>query len=321
MNRKTILLLTSGGDSPGMNAAIRAVVRSAIANKVEVIGVKRGFEGLINGDFTPMNLRSVADIIHRGGTILYTSRSVNFKTESGLHKASQNCKKMGTDVVIIGGDGSFIGLKELSETGVNCIGIPATIDSDIACTDYTIGFDTAMNTAMQMVDRIRDTAQSNDKCNIVEVMGRKSGNIALRTGIGVGATAILVPEIECDISRDVIDRIKFTQSIGKKHFIVVVAEGTGKTREVAQKIKSELQIEAITTILGHVQRGGSPTLRDRIIASEMGCKAVSLVQNNQKNRIIAYKNGKIVDYDIRKALSMKQKFDFNLYNQALKISI
>ena len=226
MSTKKIAVLTSGGDAPGMNAALRAVVRAGISYGMEVYGVRRGYNGLLNGDMFPMNLRSVSDIIHRGGTFLYTARSPEYNTPAGVKKAADKCREMGIDgVVVIGGDGSFRGARDLTNAGIPCIGIPGTIDNDIACTEYTVGFDTAMNTAMEMVDRLRDTTESHDRCSVVEVMGRRCGDIALQTGIAVGATAILVPEVPYDFERDVIQRMKFTQKTGKKHFIIIVAEG------------------------------------------------------------------------------------------------
>ena len=322
MGSKTISVLTSGGDAPGMNAAIRSIVRAGIGQGMRVLGIRRGYNGLINGDVFEMNLRSVSDIIHRGGTILYTARSPEFRTEQGVAKAVEVCKDIGIDgVIVIGGDGSFRGARALSNAGIPCIGIPGTIDNDISCSEYTIGFDTAMNTAMEMIDRIRDTAQSHDRCSVVEVMGRRCGDIALHTGIAVGATAILVPEVKYDFDKDIIERIRFTQKIGKKHFIIIAAEGLGKINEITAEIQKRTGIESRTTILGHVQRGGSPTLRDRVVASEMGCRAVNMLYNGKGNRVIAVKNDKLIDYDISEALSFKKKFDINLYNEALKISI
>lgn len=322
MNKKAIAVLTSGGDAPGMNAAIRAVARSGISNGMRVIGVRRGYNGLINGDMFELNLRSVSDSIHRGGTILYTARCPEFEEEKGFAKAVKTCKDLGlSGVVVIGGDGSFRGASKLSHAGIPCIGIPGTIDNDIQCSEYTIGFDTAMNTVMQMVDRIRDTAESHDRCSVVEVMGRRCGDIALRSGIAVGATAVLVPEVEYNFERDIIKRIQFTQMTGKKHFIIIVAEGIGGVNELAKEIQKRTGIESRATILGHVQRGGSPTVRDRVVASEMGDKAVKLLTDGKTNRLIAMQNGKIVDFDITEALKMKKKFDIDLYDTALRISI
>ena len=322
MDRKTIAVLTSGGDAPGMNAAVRAVARSAISLGMRVIGIHRGYNGLISGDVFEMNLRSVSDIIHRGGTIIYTARSPEFKTVEGRAKAIEVCKSLGIEgVVVIGGDGSFRGARALTNEGIPCIGIPGTIDNDISCSEYTIGFDTAINTAMEMVDKIRDTAQSHDRCSVVEVMGRRCGDIALNTGIAVGATAILVPEIKYDLENDVIKRIRFTQMTGKKHFIIVVAEGVGGVVKIAKEIEQRTGIESRATVLGHVQRGGSPTLRDRIVASTMGAYAVQLLSEGKSARVIAMQNGKIVDFDITEALEMKKEFDLDLYETALKISI
>ena len=322
MAQKSIAVLTSGGDAPGMNAAVRAVVRAGINKGMRVYGVYRGYNGLLNGDVQEMNLRSVSDIIGFGGTMLYTARSEEFATPAGIKKAADFCRSIDVSgVVVIGGDGSFKGARALTNAGINCIGIPGTIDNDIACSEYTVGFDTAMNTAIQMVDRIRDTAQSHDRCSIVEVMGRRCGDIALQTGIATGATAILVPEIPYNIERDVIQRIVHTQKTGKKHFIVVVAEGVGKVAELANYIENRLGIETRATILGHVQRGGSPTLRDRVVASEMGFRAVELLEKNLGNRVVAMKDGKIVDLDINEALDMQRVFDEDLYKIAMTISI
>lgn len=305
-----------------MNAAVRAVVRAGINKGMRVYGVYRGYNGLLNGDVQEMNLRSVSDIIGFGGTMLYTARSEEFATPAGIKKAADFCRSIDVSgVVVIGGDGSFKGARALTNAGINCIGIPGTIDNDIACSEYTVGFDTAMNTALQMVDRIRDTAQSHDRCSIVEVMGRRCGDIALQTGIATGATAILVPEIPYNIERDVIQRIVNTQKTGKKHFIIVVAEGVGKVAELANYIENRLGIETRATILGHVQRGGSPTLRDRVVASEMGFRAVELLEKNLGNRVVAMKDGKIVDLDINEALDMQRVFDVDLYKIAMTISI
>jgi len=318
---KTIGVLTSGGDAPGMNAAIRAVVRSAIALGMNVKGIRRGYNGLIEGDIIDLDLRSVSDIIHRGGTFLYTARSPKFKTEEGVLEAVENCKKFGIEgIAVIGGDGSFRGARDLSNHGIPCVGIPGTIDNDISSTDYTIGFDTAMNTAMEMVDKIRDTAQSHDRCSVVEVMGRHAGYIAVQTGISVGATAILVPEIQHNID-DVVEKIKKSQKTGKKHFIIVVAEGVGGVEEIAKRIEEGTGIESRATVLGHVQRGGSPTVRDRVFATQMGNAAVHLLEKGIGNRVVAYKKGEIVDYDIFEALNMKKEFDFDMVKVAHETSI
>ena len=322
MSAKTIAVLTSGGDAPGMNAAIRAVVRAGITSGLHVMGVRRGYNGLLTGDVFEMNLRSVSDIIHRGGTMLYTARSPEFNTKEGVQKAADMCRKLGIDgVVVIAGDGSFRGARDLTGAGIPCIGIPGTIDNDIASSEYTIGFDTAMNTAVQMIDRLRDTTESHDRCSVVEVMGRRCGDLALQTGIAVGATTILVPEVEYDFQRDIIERMRFTHKTGKKHFIIIVAEGVGHVAELAESIEKQTGIETRATVLGHVQRGGSPTLRDRVVASEMGYTAVELLNAGKSNRVVVMRKSEIVDLDITEALAMKRTFDVDLYNIAHKISI
>lgn len=319
---KKIGVLTSGGDAPGMNAAIRAVVRAGVENGLNVVGIKRGYNGLMYGDIYEMNLRSVSNIINRGGTILYSARSPEFKTEEGMQKAIDVCKTEGIDgVVVIGGDGSFRGARDLSLRGIPCVGIPGTIDNDIACCDYTIGYDTAMNTVMEMVDRLRDTTESHDRCSVVEVMGRRAGYIALNAGIACGATTILIPEVEFDFERDVIERMRRTQKTGKRHFIIIVAEGIGGVSEMAKKIEEVTGIESRATILGHVQRGGSPTVRDRVAGSLMGCKAVELLKQGIGNRVVAMKKDEIVDYDIFEALNMSKSIDLELYRLAHEISI
>lgn len=319
---KTIAVLTSGGDAPGMNAAVRAVVRTACVNGIRVLGVIRGYNGLINGDFVELDLRSVSDIIHRGGTKLYSARSAEFATEEGMQKAIATCKKHGIEgVVVIGGDGSFRGARDLSLRGIPCIGIPGTIDNDIACCDYTIGYDTCLNTIMQMVDRIRDTTASHDRCSVVEVMGRRAGYLALNAGIACGATTILIPEVEYDFQRDVIDRIRRTQKTGKMHFVIIVAEGIGGVEELAKKIQAETGVESRATVLGHVQRGGSPSVKDRVVASEMGYYAVQLLLKGIGNRVVAMQKDRIVDFDIFEALNMKKSIDLDLYKIAHEISI
>lgn len=323
IDMKTIAVLTSGGDSPGMNAAVRAVVRTACENGIRVLGVIRGYNGLINGDFIEMNLRTVSDIIHRGGTMLYSARSVEFTTEEGMRKAIRTCKENGIDgVVVIGGDGSFRGARDLSERGIPCVGIPGTIDNDIACCDNTIGYDTCLNTIMQMVDRIRDTTESHDRCTVVEVMGRRAGFLALNAGIACGATAILIPEIDFDIEKHVIERMRRTQLTGKLHFLIIVAEGVEvDVDELAKLIQAKTGVESRSCILGHVQRGGSPTARDRVLASRMGNYAVKLLMDDIGNRVVASHKEEIVDYDIFEALNMKKSIDMELYNIAHEISI
>lgn len=319
---KTIAVLTSGGDAPGMNAAVRAVARAALSKGIKVYGVRRGYNGLLNGDVFEMNLRSVSDILSKGGTVLYTARSPEFNTKEGVKKATDNCRKLGIDgVVVIGGDGSFRGARDLTGEGIPCIGVPGTIDNDISSSDYTIGFDTAMNTAMEMIDKIRDTAQSHDRCSVVEVMGRRCGDIALEVGIAIGASAILVPEVPYDLKKDVIDVLLKNRETGKKHFIIVVAEGIGGIDGIVKEIEAQTGIETRGTVLGHVQRGGSPTLRDRVVASRMGYRAVELLEEGQSNRVVVMKDNHIVDYDISEALAMKKQFNTKLFNIAHEISI
>ena len=318
---KTIGVLTSGGDAPGMNAAVRAVVRTAISLGMTVKGIRRGYAGLIDEDIIDMDARSVSDIINRGGTILYTARCPEFKTEEGVLKAVETCKKHGIEgLVVIGGDGSYRGALDLSRHGVPCIGVPGTIDNDIGSTEYTIGFDTAMNTAVEMVDRIRDTAQSHDRCSVIEVMGRHAGYIAVQVGIAVGATAIMVPEVPVDMS-SIIRKINTTKNNGKKHFIVIVAEGVGGVEDIAKQINEATGVDARATILGHVQRGGNPTLRDRLRATQMGYKAVQLLNKGEGNRVVAYKGSEVVSYDIETALKMKKDFDKKLLQIALETAI
>lgn len=319
---KTIGVLTSGGDAPGMNAAIRAVVRAALFKGYKVKGVRHGYNGLLTGDIVDMNLRSVSEIIHRGGTILYTARCLEFKTLEGQQKAAQACREAGIDaLVVIGGDGSFRGAKDMAAQGIPCIGIPGTIDNDIACSDYTIGYDTAMNTAVEMIDKLRDTTQSHDRCSVVEVMGRNAGYIALNTGIAVGALVTLIPEVPFDLDRDVISKMKETQKTGKKHFIIVVAEGAGKASDIANEIQARTGIDSRATVLGHVQRGGSPTLRDRVTASRMGYHAIELINKGIFNRVVATRAESIVDYDISVALSMYKTIDTALLDISHVISI
>ncbi len=322
MSIKNIGILTSGGDAPGMNAVIRSITRAAIYNGIKVWGIHRGYVGLRNNDMISMNLRTVSDILHHGGTVLFSSRDEIFKTQAGVMSAVDTCRKRELDaIIVIGGNGSLKGAYELAKNGIKCIFIPATIDNDVSCTDYCIGFDTAMNTGVEMIDKLRDTARSHDKCNVVEVMGRKCGDIALNIGIAVGATAILVPEVKYDFQRDVINRIKYTQGIGKKHFIVIVAEGCEKTMEISNKIQTETGVQSRYTILGHVQRGGSPTLRDRVVASSMGIHAVELLIQNSSSKAISVRCDKIVTYNIEECLNLKKQFNIGLYNEALKISI
>ena len=317
---KKIGILTSGGDAPGMNAVIRSVVRTAIARGMEVVGVERGYNGLINGDLIPMDARSVSDIIQRGGTMLCTARCAEFRYDEGVEKAKKTCIENGIEgLVVVGGDGSFRGAADLSAKGILAVGVPGTIDNDISMTEYTIGYDTAMNTVVEMVDKLRDTAQSHDRCSVVEVMGRNAGYIALNAGIAVGATYIITKE-EPYTMNDVIQKILAGKKNGKHHFIIVVAEGIGNSEQIAKEIEQETGIEARATILGHVQRGGSPTLRDRVAASQLGHYAVELLEKGIGNRVVGFKDNQVVDYDIQEALKMKKQFEHKLYEIANEIS-
>ena len=302
---KTIGVLTSGGDAPGMNAAIRAVVRTAIHNGINVKGIMRGYAGLLQEEIVDMESTSVSEIIHRGGTILYTARCQEFTTAEGQKKGAEICKKHGIDgIVVIGGDGSFKGAGKLSALGINTIGIPGTIDLDIACTDYTIGFDTAVNTAMEAIDKVRDTSTSHERCSIIEVMGRNAGYIALWCGFANGAEDVLLPERYDGNEQVLIDRIIENRKRGKKHHIIINAEGIGHSTSMAKRIEAATGIETRATILGYMQRGGAPTCKDRVYASIMGAKAVELLLAGHSNRLVAYKNGEYVDFDIQEALAM-----------------
>lgn len=319
---KRIGVLTSGGDAPGMNAAVRSVVRSALSKGIQVMGIHHGYSGLMNKEIAELNARSVSDIIHRGGTILYSARCPEFRKEEGVEKAVEVCKEFGIEgIIVIGGDGSFRGARDLSLKGIPCVGVPATIDNDISSTDYTIGFDTAMNTVVDMVDRLRDTAQSHERCSVVEVMGRHAGHLALQAGIAVGAISILVPEIQCDI-KEVCKKIDIARKDGKKHFIIVVAEGFETTvNDIAKIVEVMTGVESRATILGHVQRGGNPTVRDRVMASYLGHAAVDLVCQGIGNRVVGYQKGEIVDFDIYEALQMVKPFSFDRYKIADIISM
>lgn len=320
MEVRRIGVLTSGGDAPGMNAAVRAVVRSAIAKNIEAVGVYYGYNGLINGNLKPLAATDVCDIIQRGGTVLGTARCPEFKTKEGQLQAKKICEENNIDgVVVIGGDGSFQGAAALSACGIPCIGIPGTIDNDIACSDYTIGYDTAMNTAKEMVDKLRDTVASHQRCSVVEVMGRHAGYIALNSGIACGASYIVVPEHKFD-KQELFDKIRYASSHGKHHFIVMVAEGIGNVTELAKDIQTTTGIECRATILGHVQRGGSPTVRDRVEASRMGYHAIELLSQGIGNRVVGLQKDKVVDFDIQEALNMKKEFPEDLYQTAHNIS-
>ena len=311
---KRIGVLTSGGDSPGMNAAVRAVVRTSLACGMECIGIRRGWQGLINSDFVKLKGTSVGHILSRGGTILFTARSEDFMTEKGRQKAVATCKMLGLDgIVAIGGDGTFRGALELSRLGIPVVGIPATIDNDVGCTNYTIGFDTACNTAIDCIDKLRDTMQSHERCSVVEVMGRNAGFLALYVGIAVGATAVLVPEQPLDFQRDVVERIQDSRLAGNTHFMIVVAEGAGSAVEIGKQIHEAIGIEPRVTVLGHIQRGGSPTARDRETATRMGYHAVVAFHEGRPNCIVATQEGGIVEIPIEEALQRKKHLQMDRY--------
>ncbi len=317
---KTIGVLTSGGDAPGMNAAIRAVVRAALKKGIKVYGIRRGFCGLIDGDIFEMDEMSVSNITHKGGTMLYTARSVEFRTEEGMQIAKANCEKFGLEgIVVLGGDGSFRGAADLSARGILAVGIPCTIDNDISCTEYTIGYDTAMNTAMEMIDKLQDTSQSHDRCSVVEVMGRGAGFIAVNTAVACGAIEIITKEMPYDLDQIAKDMLECKKK-GKQNFIIVVSENVGHSQEIATSIQEKTGIEARATILGHVQRGGSPTVRDRVVASEMGYYAVELLSQGISNRVVGMQKNEIVDFDIQEALSMKKSYDERLHKIAQDIA-
>ena len=304
---KRIGVLTSGGDAPGMNAAVRAVARTALTYGIECIGIRRGWQGLINTDFVPLTRASVGHLLSKGGTILYTARSEEFMTEEGRQKAVTTCKMLGLDCIIaIGGDGTFRGALELSRLGIPVVGIPATIDNDVGCTNYTIGFDSACNTAIECIDKIRDTMQSHERCSVVEVMGRNAGFLALYVGIAVGATAVLVPEHELDFQHDVVERIRESRLAGNTHFMIVVAEGVGSAVDIGHQIHEALGLDPRVTVLGHIQRGGSPHARDRETATRMGYYAVKAFAEGRGNCIIGTQEGDLVELPIEEALKMKK---------------
>ena len=311
---KTIGVLTSGGDAPGMNAAIRAVVRTAINKGMKVKGIMRGYAGLLQEEIVDMDGTSVADTIGRGGTILYTARCPEFMTEEGQKRGAEICRKHNIDgLVVIGGDGSYRGAGKLSALGINTVGLPGTIDLDIACTDYTIGFDTAINTAMEAIDKVRDTSTSHERCSIIEVMGRHAGYIALWCGIANGAEDILLPERYDGNEQMLINRIIDNRKRGKRHHIIINAEGIGHSASMAKRLEAATGIETRATILGYMQRGGAPTCKDRVYASIMGAKAVELLEKGKTNRVVAYKHGEFLDFDIQEALNMKKDIPEDQY--------
>lgn len=311
---KTIGVLTSGGDAPGMNAAVRAVTRAALSKGIKVYGIRRGYNGLIDGDIIELTSKNVSGIIQRGGTCIYTARCSEFRYDEGIEKGKEKCIEFGIEgIVVIGGDGSFRGAADLSAKGINCIGLPGTIDNDIQCTEYTIGYDTAMNTAMEMIDKLRDTAQSHNRCTVVEVMGRNAGYLAVNVACAVGAEAAITleePYSIDNISKELLEAKKH----GKNHYVVVVSEGVGNAENIAREIYEKTGIESRATILGHVQRGGSPTVRDRVVATQMGCYAVNLLEQGIGNRVVGMKDSKIYDCDIQEALAMKKPFESDVYN-------
>ncbi|WP_242145530.1 MULTISPECIES: 6-phosphofructokinase [unclassified Bacillus cereus group] len=318
---KRIGVLTSGGDSPGMNAAIRAVVRKAIYHDIEVYGIYHGYAGLISGHIEKLELGSVGDIIHRGGTKLYTARCPEFKDPAVREKGIEQLKKLGIEgLVVIGGDGSYQGAKKLTEQGFPCVGVPGTIDNDIPGTDFTIGFDTALNTVIDAIDKIRDTATSHERTYVIEVMGRHAGDIALWAGLADGAETILIPEVEYDMD-DVIARLKRGSERGKKHSIIVVAEGVGSAIDIGKKIEEATNFDTRVTVLGHVQRGGSPSAQDRVLASRLGARAVELLMEGKGGRCVGIQNNKLVDHDIIEALAQTHVIDTDMYELSKELSI
>ena len=319
---QTIGVLTSGGDAPGMNAAIRAVVRQAISKGKKVKGIRRGYTGLIAEDIVDMEAKDVSDIIQRGGTILQTARCPEFRTEEGQKLGAEMCRKHGIEgIIVIGGDGSFRGAQKLAAQGINTIGIPGTIDLDISCTDYTISFDTAVNTAMEAIDKIRDTASSHERCSIIEVMGRDAGYIALWCGLANGAEQVLIPEKYDFDEQKIVNNIIANRKRGKRHYIIINAEGIGHSTSLARRIEAATGMETRATILGHMQRGGSPTCKDRVYASTMGAYAVDLLCEGKSNRVVAYKDGKFVDYDVDEALAMEKHISDYQFNVGKNLSI
>lgn len=313
---RRIGVFTSGGDAPGMNAVIRSVVRTALHMGIECVGIRRGYHGLINCDVLPLTFESVSGLSRRGGTMLYSARSEEFKVPEGRQKAVATCKLLGLDGLVgIGGDGTFRGLLELSQMGISVVGIPGTIDNDISCSEYTIGFDTACNTALDSIDKLRDTMQSHERCSVVEVMGRHAGHLAMYVGVASGATAVVVPEQELDYEADIIEPIRRARLGGRTHFMVIVAEGVeGGAYGVAERIRSATALDTRVTILGHVQRGGSPSSRDRVTATYMGYEAVKLLAAGKSNRVVCFQDDRYVDFDIGEALAMKKSLDPQTYD-------
>ena len=319
---RRIGVLTSGGDAPGMNALIRSVVRSASANDISVLGIRRGYSGLINGDIIEMGARSVYGIIRKGGTMLYTARCKEMLTEEGLQKAADTCRYLGIDgLICCGGDGTFRGAQALSRKGVPCIGVPGTIDNDIGCSDYTIGFDTACNTAIECIDKLRDTMQSHERCSGVEVMGRRAGHLALQVGCAVGATAICLPERQLDFDTEIVERMRIGRIKGRNHHIIIVAEGYGSAQEVADQIHEATGIDTRVTILGHIQRGGSPSAMDRVMATRMGYAAVRALMEGKTNRVVVSDNNIVTDIDIEEGLAQSKDLNQCLFEAQQTVAI
>ena len=319
---RRIGVLTSGGDAPGMNALIRSVVRSASANDISVLGIRRGYSGLINGDIIEMGARSVDGIIRKGGTMLYTARCKEMLTEEGLQKAADTCRYLGIDgLICCGGDGTFRGAQALSRKGVPCIGVPGTIDNDIGCSDYTIGFDTACNTAIECIDKLRDTMQSHERCSVVEVMGRRAGHLALQVGCAVGATAICLPERQLDFDTEIVERMRIGRIKGRNHHIIIVAEGYGSAQDVADQIHEATGIDTRVTILGHIQRGGSPSAMDRVMATRMGYAAVRALMEGRTNRVVVSDNNIVTDIDIEEGLAQSKDLNQCLFEAQQTVAI
>ena len=315
-------VLTSGGDAPGMNALIRSVVRSASANDISVLGIRRGYSGLINGDIIEMGARSVDGIIRKGGTMLYTARCKEMLTEEGLQKAADTCRYLGIDgLICCGGDGTFRGAQALSRKGVPCIGVPGTIDNDIGCSDYTIGFDTACNTAIECIDKLRDTMQSHERCSVVEVMGRRAGHLALQVGCAVGATAICLPERQLDFDTEIVEKMRIGRIKGRNHHIIIVAEGYGSAQAVAEQIHEATGIDTRVTILGHIQRGGSPSAMDRVMATRMGYAAVRALMEGKTNRVVVSDNSIVTDIDIEEGLAQSKDLNQCLFEAQQTVAI
>ena len=319
---RRIGVLTSGGDAPGMNALIRSVVRSASANDISVLGIRRGYSGLINGDIIEMGARSVDGIIRKGGTMLYTARCKEMLTEEGLQKAADTCRYLGIDgLICCGGDGTFRGAQALSRKGVPCIGVPGTIDNVIGCSDYTIGFDTACNTAIECIDKLRDTMQSHERCSVVEVMGRRAGHLALQVGCAVGATAICLPERQLDFDTEIVERMRIGRIKGRNHHIIIVAEGYGSAQDVADQIHEATGIDTRVTILGHIQRGGSPSAMDRVMATRMGYAAVRALMEGKTNRVVVSDNNIVTDIDIEEGLAQSKDLNQCLFEAQQTVAI